>query len=185
MSTRALAFAPFEWESVPDNALAMYLDLYRTHRHLIAMEVHNGTRPLSEYPLDRNLWDRLLSELMPGRPVWGTATDDMHSMRHFAGDWVEFPMAGNSAEEVRQAMLDGAFYFASTSIHGGSEPSVERTPVLTSVRVVAVHEDMDKLGRKDRSRLTNAGDKRFTSLEEFKQNAEAYLERKALHECLF
>ena len=44
---------------------------------------------------------------------------------------------------------------------------------------IAVHEDMDKLGRKDRNRLTNACDKQFTSLEEFKQNALPYLEREA------
>jgi hypothetical protein len=42
---------------------------------------------------------------------------------------------------------------------------------------IAVHEDMDKLGRKDRNRLTNACDKQFTSLDEFKQNAVSYLER--------
>ena len=42
---------------------------------------------------------------------------------------------------------------------------------------IAVHEDIDKLGRKDRNRLTNACDKQFTSLDEFKQNAISYFER--------
>jgi len=42
---------------------------------------------------------------------------------------------------------------------------------------IAVHEDIDKLGRKDRNRLTNACDKQFTSLDEFKENAVPYLER--------
>jgi hypothetical protein len=42
---------------------------------------------------------------------------------------------------------------------------------------IAVHEDIDKLSRKDRNRLTNACDKQFTSLDEFKQNAVSYLER--------
>lgn len=44
---------------------------------------------------------------------------------------------------------------------------------------IAVHEDIDNLGRKDRNRLTNACDKQFTSLDEFKQNALPYLEREA------
>ncbi len=44
---------------------------------------------------------------------------------------------------------------------------------------IAVHEDIDKLGRKDRNRLTNACDKQFTSLDEFKQNCLPYLEREA------
>ena len=42
---------------------------------------------------------------------------------------------------------------------------------------ISVHEDVDKLTRKDRNRLTNACDKQFTSLDEFKQNAMPYLER--------
>ncbi len=44
---------------------------------------------------------------------------------------------------------------------------------------IAVHEDVDKLGRKDRNRLTNACDKQFTSLDEFRQSALPYLEREA------
>lgn len=44
-------------------------------------------------------------------------------------------------------------------------------------RSLIVHEDFEKLPRKDRSRLTNACDKQFTSLEDFKLNARRYLER--------
>jgi Domain of unknown function DUF1828 len=44
---------------------------------------------------------------------------------------------------------------------------------------IAVHDDIDNLGRKDRNRLTNACDKQFTSLDEFKQSALPYLEREA------
>ena len=42
---------------------------------------------------------------------------------------------------------------------------------------MAVHEDIEKLPRKDRVRITSACDKQFTSLEDFKQNAKQYLER--------
>lgn len=44
-------------------------------------------------------------------------------------------------------------------------------------RSVVVHEDLLKLPKKDISRLTNACDKQFTSLDEFKNNARAFLER--------
>ena len=44
---------------------------------------------------------------------------------------------------------------------------------------VAVHENFDNIGRKDRNRLTNACDKQFTSLDEFRQNVLPYLEREA------
>lgn len=48
-------------------------------------------------------------------------------------------------------------------------------------RSMVVHEDFDKIGRKDRTRLTSACDKQFISLEDFKQNAEQYLLRETGH----
>jgi hypothetical protein len=44
-------------------------------------------------------------------------------------------------------------------------------------RSLIVHNDFEKLPKKDRSRLTNACDKQFTSLDDFKLNAKQYLER--------
>ena len=44
---------------------------------------------------------------------------------------------------------------------------------------VAVHEDFEKLTRKDRTRVTSACDKQFTGLDDFKQNAEQYFSREA------
>lgn len=40
-----------------------------------------------------------------------------------------------------------------------------------------VHEDFDKLPRKDRTRLTSACDKQFTSLEDFRENAKRFFEK--------
>ncbi len=40
-----------------------------------------------------------------------------------------------------------------------------------------VNDDFEKLSRKDRSRLTNACDKQFTTLEDFKVSAKTFLER--------
>lgn len=42
---------------------------------------------------------------------------------------------------------------------------------------MVVHEDFEKLPRKDRLRLTSASDKQFPSLDDFKQNAEQFFER--------
>jgi hypothetical protein len=44
---------------------------------------------------------------------------------------------------------------------------------------IIVHEDFEKLPRKDRKRITSACDKQFTSLDDFKENAEQFLERTA------
>jgi hypothetical protein len=47
-------------------------------------------------------------------------------------------------------------------------------------RSCIVHDDFEKLPKKDRSRLTNACDKQFTSLEDFKMNAKTFLEREKM-----
>ncbi|MCR4317013.1 MAG: DUF1828 domain-containing protein [Planctomycetes bacterium] len=44
---------------------------------------------------------------------------------------------------------------------------------------IIVHEDFDKLTKKDRNRLTRACDKQFTSLDDFISNAEKFLAREA------
>ena len=44
-------------------------------------------------------------------------------------------------------------------------------------RSLIVHEDFEKLSKKDRSRLTNACDKQFTSLDQFKSHAKEFLDR--------
>lgn len=48
-------------------------------------------------------------------------------------------------------------------------------------RSVVVHEDFDALPRKDRSRLTSACDKQFTSLDDFSSGARQFLEREKVH----
>jgi len=47
-------------------------------------------------------------------------------------------------------------------------------------RSLIVHEDFERLPKKDRSRLTNACDKQFTTLDDFKINARTFLEREKL-----
>lgn len=47
-------------------------------------------------------------------------------------------------------------------------------------RSFIVHDDFEKLPKKDRTRLTNACDKQFTSLDDFKMNARGFLEREKI-----
>lgn len=44
-------------------------------------------------------------------------------------------------------------------------------------RSYIIHEDFEKLPRKDRNRLTSACDKQFTSLDDFKSNAVTFFEK--------
>jgi hypothetical protein len=44
---------------------------------------------------------------------------------------------------------------------------------------VVVHEDFETLSRKDRARITNAADKQFTTLDEFRAKGEEFFDREA------
>ena len=46
-------------------------------------------------------------------------------------------------------------------------------------RSMVVHEDFEEIARKDKTRITSACDKQFTTLDDFKQNAVQYLERES------
>ena len=71
-------------------------------------------------------------------------------------------------------------------LFGVKDPSKARLATISCLeyekaklnfRSLIVHEDFDKLPKKDRSRLTNASDKQFTTLDDFKLNAVKFLER--------
>ncbi len=134
-SRTALRFASAhdDEEGVPEHVAEQYADLFRTHEHLIGMEVLNGTRPLSEYPLDRELWDKLLARLMPGRPVWGFSTDDMHSMAHLGRDWIVVLAPALDEAAVRGAICRGAFFSATIRLHEAGSQSVEAVPVVERI----------------------------------------------------
>ncbi|NLW50306.1 MAG: hypothetical protein GXY85_05605 [Candidatus Brocadiaceae bacterium] len=110
-------------EPVPAAVRNDYLGYLRRHDHLLGIEVFNQR---DRYPWDRLLWDALLAECMPDRPVWGFADDDMHSMSTFGYGRNVFLLDEASLDAVRRAMVGGAFYF-----NHGTEP--DRLPVLTRV----------------------------------------------------
>ncbi len=131
-SSKALRFGADT--NVPDEAVAHYRQLFENHPEMFGMEVLNATRPLSEYPLDRGLWDALLSELMPERPVWGTATDDMHSEDHLNRDWVIVLADELDEDKVREAIVNGTFYFSSNRVRPDGSESTDAPPSITSIR---------------------------------------------------
>ncbi len=130
---KALHFATADFPtSVSDQAVDWYLDKYRRHKQLVAIEVLNRTRPDREIPLDRQLWDRLLGTLMPDRPVWGVAVDDMHGMAHMGGDWVVLIADKLNEAAARDDLASGQYYFASTRVYS-STPDVNRTPRIERI----------------------------------------------------
>jgi len=116
-----------------DSVVDYYAHYYLNYEHLVGIEIHNGTRPMTEYPLDRALWDRLLKMLMPERPVWGFATDDIHASVQYGRDWVVLPLDELSTEAARTALKSGAFYVSSIRLFEGNQPDKLRTPVIESI----------------------------------------------------
>ena len=113
----AIFFHPGRYHGTED--WHWYLPYFRQYPHLVGLEVYNmGDR----YPQDRELWDNILSALMPDRPVWGFSNDDMHRIIHVGRNWNTFLLPELSEEEVRAAMEKGRFYF---SYHFGED---ELTP---------------------------------------------------------
>jgi len=90
----------------PDN-WSWYKPYFIQHKHLLGLEVFNqGDR----YPNDRLLWDNLLTEMMPGRPVWGFSNDDSHREIHVGRNWNTLLLLELNEANVKEALQKGRFY---------------------------------------------------------------------------
>ncbi len=121
-----------------------YIDYFTRYdaSFLVGMEVYSRN---DYYQYDRALWDRLLSELMPERPIWGFGNDDYHrdSMNHginlsFTYHLMEDP---SSLEEFRQTLISGAFFTSHTAQVDQSAPSIERIIINTDERYIEIISD--------------------------------------------
>jgi len=116
-----------------------YVNLFLNYpvKSLVGMEIINKTDHESQQ--DRILWDRILMETMPGRPVWGFSDDDSHDVTHvgsafniFLIDPTDFNTNGNNGASatnqaqlnaqsannpIRRSMVDGSFYAVSRVAH--------------------------------------------------------------------
>ena len=121
-----------------------YVNFYEEYDHLIGMEVYNQR---DRYPQDRALWDEVLYQLMPDRPVWGFANDDMHRPNdHLGWNRNVFPLEELNEANVRTAMEQGAFYFYKPNVRGAS-PSLTIAEITATEEFinVAVNEDFEKI----------------------------------------
>ena len=102
------------WNQV--KSLQWYIDLFKAHPAscLVGMEITN--RVNAEWDgFDISLWDQLLAEFMPARPVWGFGNDDAHSHNYARFTFNIFYFDICTQANVRQAMLDGQFTFCDAS----------------------------------------------------------------------
>jgi hypothetical protein len=56
------------------------------------------------------LWDQLLGEVMPSRPIWGFGTSDMHALVKTRFAFTVFLLGELTTENVKTAMRRGQFY---------------------------------------------------------------------------
>jgi len=122
------------WElsegKVPKAVIETYTHLFMTYPTLIGFEVINQDR---RYPKDRALWDALLTELMPERPVWGMANDDSHKQKQIGLNTTVLLMTESSEAAVKEALRSGKMYFTSVTTHPQESRDRALTPVIKKI----------------------------------------------------
>lgn len=116
--------------------VADYVQLYRQQPHAIGIEIVNQR---DRYPQDRALWDSVLTQLMPERPVWAFANDDFHTPEHLGRSWTLFPLPELSSQQVRKAMVSGAFYSVARDLTRSPAATDETAP--PSIRAITVRDN--------------------------------------------
>jgi hypothetical protein len=132
----AMLFHPGRyWEkdadgTIPDETVENYIRLFRENDHLFGVEVINqGMR----YKHDIELWDKMLAVVMPDRPIWGYANDDMHAIGALGRDSSMFLLDALDEKQLREAMLKGRSYIRSVSTHEQSERDMAETPIIKAI----------------------------------------------------
>lgn len=89
-----------------------FANIFTKYKTCLGMEIINNTDNCTR--ADRELWDELLSVVIPkGRNIWGFADDDSEKADEVGRSFELFPMTSNSEENVKTAMINGAFFAAS------------------------------------------------------------------------
>lgn len=85
-----------------------YVNLFNKYSSCVGMEIIN--KKDGDSASDRILWDNILSQTMPERPVWGFSNDDTHSTAATGFSYNMMLMSGNTLSNVRKSMEKGTFY---------------------------------------------------------------------------
>ena len=118
-----------------DYPATWYLDLYQRFPHLVGLEVFNKG---DTFPNQRAIWDTLLSTLMPDRPVWGYANDDMHLFKQLGRNYSVMLLPELSEKWVRHGMEHGRFYF----VYNPEISDKIASPTIQSIHVDAERDNI-------------------------------------------
>ena len=87
-----------------------FVKLYRDHSAESFVGLEIGADDAARVDSYVTLWDRLLGELMPARPIWGFGTSDMHLLTRTRFAFTVFLLDEPTTEKVKDAMQRGQFY---------------------------------------------------------------------------
>lgn len=114
------------YPAYPDKyQLEWYVETYKKYPFLFGMEVFNP-----RYADAEEWWDHVLSKLMPHRPVWGFANDDLHRADDFDQNTTIILADALTNEDVRIALENGKSYFCNG-----------RAPRSTKINSITVNEE--------------------------------------------
>ncbi|MGL4624354.1 MAG: Ig-like domain-containing protein [Culicoidibacterales bacterium] len=115
----------FEW----------YQTILRENDFLVGVEVINRA---DRYSGDRQLWDRMLTEMIDERDIWGFANSDAHRDEDVDTSYNMMLIEGEYTEEkMRAAMESGEFYFTAkrTAENNKQNDPTVAPPVIDNIVV--------------------------------------------------
>ena len=105
---RSMSFEDGAIRSSTPDVVGKYVDLFMKYSSCVGMEIIN--KKDGDSISDRILWDNILMNTMPNRPVWGFSNDDNHSIPATGFSFNMMLMTENTEEAVRYSMENGTFY---------------------------------------------------------------------------
>jgi hypothetical protein len=124
-----------------------FAKLYREHPagSFVGMEIASDDPAASDSYV--TLWDQLLGELMPSRPIWGFGTSDTHTLMRMRFAFTVFLLHELTAEGMKEAMRRGQFYSVlqprmvntrDRGLYDGTYPELRSIVVDRNVRRITI-----------------------------------------------
>ncbi|MDR0335325.1 MAG: hypothetical protein LBH69_05535, partial [Methanomassiliicoccaceae archaeon] len=148
---RTIEFNPGVWNAGQnvEGSLKWFLRLFDTYPTLLGIEIVNYT---DRHPDDRAVWDAMLTQSMPDRPIWGFGGDDNHggAVGYSVNLFMLPPEVADMSPEdasaaLKDAMDKGQFFvysYASIGPNAGQETGSDWTynrngpvPTVTDITV--------------------------------------------------
>ncbi|MFW5894829.1 MAG: PHP domain-containing protein [Bacillota bacterium] len=117
-----------------------WADLFNTYEvdQLPGFEVFNRN---DQYPNDRGLWDAVLSQTMPERPIWGLGNDDYHGDGdgYIHRSFTRQLIAGDFTEDaLRNSLRKGHFFTSNIKDNEGDAPRISSITVDEEARTITI-----------------------------------------------